>query len=247
MTESEALGYFFSTSGGSLTSGTSAQHADQWPDVSCTACHDPHAPGGLSYFDSGAKRYVAMSRSEELCGQCHGNLRFPDTDHLSYNIEQGTGGIGVPDQQTMPGVTCVDCHMYESGKDGSASAMAQGHTFHIDVREPDGGVTNSCAHCHTGNFVGGNPAQVIEQAKSSYAALDSTAAANVAAATSAMANVTDPALSAELHEAQYNLQYAESDESGGFHNHNYLMALLSDASAKALDLLNRQLSAAARR
>ncbi len=240
MSESEALGYFFSPSGGPFTSGTSTLHTAEWPDVSCTVCHDPHNPGGLSYFDSGYKRYVAMSSSEELCGQCHGNLRFPDTDHLSYNIEQGTGGIGVPDQQTMPGVTCVDCHMYDSRKDGSASAMAQGHTFHIDVREPDGSATNSCAHCHTGNIVGGNPAAVIADFKSSYAALDGIASANVAAATAGLGNVTDPALSAELHEAQYNLQYAESDESAGFHNHNYLMALLNDANNKALDLLKRQ-------
>ena len=238
MSESGALGYFFTTNGGQFTNGTSMAHADQWPDVSCTTCHAPHNPGGVSYFDSGTKRYTAMASAEELCGQCHGNLRFPDTDHLSYNIEQGTGGIGVPDQQTMPGVQCVDCHMYVSDKDGSASAMAHGHTFHIIVQEPDGSVTSSCAHCHAGNVAGGNPA-IIQDFKTSYALLDSTASTNVAAATTAVAGATDAGVAAELHEAQWNLQYAESDESGGFHNHQYLMALLTDANSKALDLLKR--------
>lgn len=239
MSESEALGYFFTTSGGRFTSAASSAHTDQWPDVSCPACHDPHHPGEPAYFDSGIKGYVPMASAEQLCGQCHGNLRFPDTDHLSYNIEQGTGGIGVSDQQTMPGVTCVDCHMYASDVDGSASAMAHGHTFAIAVREPDGSETSSCAHCHTGDVAGGDPA-IIQEYKSSYASLDSTASANVAAATTAMEGVTTAALVAELQEAQYNLQYAESDESGGFHNHKYLMALLSDANSKALDLLTKQ-------
>lgn len=236
MGESEALGYFFTTSGGLFTSSASPAHTDQWPDVSCAACHDPHNPGQPAYFDSGIKAYVLMASAEQLCGQCHGSLRFPDTDHLSYNIEQGTGGIGVADQQTMPGVTCVDCHMYVSDVDGSASAMAHGHSFAITVQEPDGSVTSSCTHCHTGDVAGGDPA-TIQEFKSSYASLDSTASANVAAATTAMEGVTTPTLVAELQEAQHNLQYAESDESGGFHNHNYLMALLSDANSKALDLL----------
>ena len=239
MSESEALGYFFTTSGDLFTSGTSVAHTDQWPDVSCTACHDPHQPGQLAYFDSGIKGYIPMASAEQLCGQCHGYLRFPDTDHLSYNIEQGTGGVGVPDQQTMPGVTCTDCHMYVSTVDGSASAMAHGHTFAVVVQESDGSQTWSCQHCHTGNVGGADPAATIQQFKASYASLDSAAEANVAAATSAMDTVTNPALLAELHEAQYNLQYAESDESGGVHNHNYLMALLSDANSKALDLLTK--------
>ncbi|MFQ5664973.1 MAG: hypothetical protein ACE5I7_00925 [Candidatus Binatia bacterium] len=44
-------------------------------------------------------------------------------------------------------------------------------------------------------------------------------------------------LQAKLAEAQFNLNYADSDESGGFHNHNYLMSLLNDANAKAQEIL----------
>jgi len=29
-----------------------------------------------------------MESPGELCGRCHGNLRFPNTDHLSYNTLQ---------------------------------------------------------------------------------------------------------------------------------------------------------------
>ena len=52
-----------------------------------------------------------------------------------------------------------------------------------------------------------------------------------------MQGVQDPALQSKLEEAQHNLTYAESDESGGYHNHNYLMSLLEDANNKALEIL----------
>ena len=45
-------------------------------------------------------------------------------------------------------------------------------------------------------------------------------------------------LQAKLDEAQHNLGYAESDESGGFHNYNYLMTLLTDANDRALEVLS---------
>lgn len=238
MSEDAALGYFFTTSGSRFFNGTSVDHTEQWPDVSCTACHDPHAPGEVSYFNSETKLYERMAGGEELCGQCHGSLRFPDTDHLSYDILQGTGGIGIPPEQTMPGVTCVNCHMFVSDTDGSASAMAHGHSFAITVKEPGGGETVSCLHCHSG-FIAATYKTIIDTSRSNFASLDQTARANVEAATAAMAGVTDSASLAMLAEAQHNLEYAESDESGGFHNHRYLMHLLEDANAKALTLLGR--------
>ena len=45
-------------------------------------------------------------------------------------------------------------------------------------------------------------------------------------------------LQAKLDEAQHNLGYAESDESGSFHNYNYLMTLLTDANDRALEVLS---------
>ena len=56
--------------------------------------------------------------------------------------------------------------------------------------------------------------------------------------TAALAGVSDAVLQADRKEAQFNLALAESDESGGVHNHNYLMALLNDANDKALEILS---------
>jgi hypothetical protein len=51
-----------------------------------------------------------------------------------------------------------------------------------------------------------------------------------------MDGVTNATVVATFDEAQRNLTYAESDESHGFHNHSYVMALLNDADAKARSL-----------
>jgi formate-dependent nitrite reductase cytochrome c552 subunit len=235
MREDQALGYFFTSLGGVFGGGTTAQHTDEWPDVACTTCHDQHHPDRLSFFDSQVAGYRVMSTPAELCGQCHGSLRFPGTDHLSFDLLQGTGGVGVPDQQTMSGVSCVDCHMVQ-GEDETTASMQHGHSFKVIVAEEDGGETNSCSPCHAG--MQGTVAQkVITSFQSSFAALDEIASANVEAAAAAMEGVTDPDLLALLEEAQHNLEYAGSDESGGFHNHRYLMALLTDANERALELL----------
>jgi len=233
MTEEAALGYFFSTSGGAFTGGTSILHEDEWPNVACAACHDPHNPDGPSYFNSETKQYEPIVDTPQLCGRCHGTLRFPDTDHLSYNVRAGTGGIGVADRQLMPSVTsCVDCHMYVSDVDGSNSSMTHGHNFAVSVEE-ESGTTTSCDHCHAAMDV---PAK-IEEFQTSYADLDAVAAANVELAVAALEGATDPVLLAKLDEAQHNLAFAEGDESGGFHNHSYLMALLNDANDRALEIL----------
>ena len=56
-------------------------------------------------------------------------------------------------------------------------------------------------------------------------------------ATKAMEGNTNQDLQGKLTEALFNQSYAESDESGGFHNHTYLMALLNDALQKAQEVL----------
>jgi formate-dependent nitrite reductase cytochrome c552 subunit len=78
----------------------------------------------------------------------------------------------------------------------------------------------------------------ITEWKSEFQALEATARKNVAAAAQAMNGTKDEALQAKLKEAQHNLEYAASDESGGFHNHKYLMALLTDANSKAQEILS---------
>lgn len=217
MTEVQALSYFFTTPNGVFDSNTTVAHTTEWSHVACIACHDPHHPNdALSIFNSITRRREPMPNSEVLCGQCHGNLRFPDTDHLTYNIEQGTGGIGVPNQVTMPGVQCIDCHMHVAGD------VYHGHRWeHL----------NGCQKCHV---ITADVAQAkIARWKLDFAILDVETTNNVNAAAAAMNGVQNASLQAKLDEAQKNLDYAHGDESGGFHNHKYLMALLNDANDKA--------------
>ncbi len=232
ISETEALSRFFSTTSGTFTGSTAPTDSDHWPDVSCNACHNPHQPDGFSLFDSKTADYVEMAGSQELCGQCHGNLRFPDTDHLSYNIEAGTGGIGVDDALTMSGVQCVNCHMHAEDVDGSNSSMYGGHTWSIFVKEEDRSESASCTSCHSAMDAAAAEAQIdswIEE----FAALDSVAQQKVAAADEKMVGNSDPTDLQYIGEAHHNLEFAESDESGGFHNHKYSMALLNDAIEKA--------------
>ncbi len=237
MSESQAMAYFFTTGAdGKFSPDTAVSHASEWPNVSCTACHDPHNPKTPSFFNSATKQYQPMQSSNELCGQCHGNLRFPSTDHLSYNINAGTGGMGVPDQQMTPNVACTDCHMYVSNVDGSNSVKLSGHTWAITVQEADGQVTTSCTHCHS-DWDTTKSESNISQLKSEFQALDTEVHIIADQASTAMEGVNNPNLQNKLKEAQFNLSYADSDESGGFHNHTYLMALLTDASQKAQEIL----------
>ena len=234
MSEGQALGYFFTTNNNGLFTGTTTvTNATDWPHVDCAACHDPHDAGKFSYFNSATKQYQVFTNSAQLCGQCHGNLRFPDTDHLSYNLLAGTGGIGVSNQQLMGGVTCTDCHMYRSDVDGSNSKMFGGHTWAITVGETGGSNTMSCLVCHTGADETAANA-IVNLFQRQFQAHDATAEASVARAAPHMQAVQNTNLLAAFFEAQHNLAYAESDESGGFHNFTYLMSLLDDANAQAL-------------
>jgi formate-dependent nitrite reductase cytochrome c552 subunit len=236
MNEAQALAYFFTSTNGNFTADTAVAHATEWPNVSCTACHDPHNPGTPAYFNSATKQYEPMKSTNELCGQCHGNLRFPNTDHLSYNINAGTGGIGVPDQQMTPNVACTDCHMFNSGVDGSNSTMFGGHTWAISVKEANGQFTTSCTKCHS-DWDTTKSQETIDKLKADFQTLDAKVQIIVDKATKAMDGVTTPDLQAKLKEAQSNLSYAESDESGGFHNNTYLMALLNDSQQRAQEIL----------
>ncbi|NOY09440.1 MAG: ammonia-forming cytochrome c nitrite reductase subunit c552 [Spirochaetes bacterium] len=236
MSETQALNYFFTTTGGKFTKDTTVAHTSKWPNVTCISCHDPHSPGKPAYFNSSTGNYEPVKNDSELCGQCHGSLRFPDTDHLSYNLESGTGGIGIPDQQTMPGISCTDCHMYTSDEDGSNSSMYHGHTWSIFVKEAGGKSTVSCTKCHS-NINAAKARETISTWKSEFLALDAKAQTSVAKAAEAMKAVNNVNLQNKLKEAQHNLTFAESDESSGTHNHKYKMALVKDANSKALEII----------
>ena len=281
MSEAQALDYFFTTTDGKFTADTATKHTDEWPDVDCVACHNQHDPKKLAYFDSSTRKHVPMKNAEELCGQCHGNLRFPDTDHLSYNILQGTGvdgspAPGVPDIAPSMGATCTDCHMAVDsttwpGEHHFNQYMTHGHTWKVivnggdkshhpenhpgwtgwsmgalagDMADHGDGAGNgdaphmaSCTNCHKSMDAAKARAD-IEKYQNEFQTLDTTAQTNVSKATAAMVGVNDSTLQAKLDEAVANLAYADSDESGGFHNHDYLMALLNDANSKALEVLS---------
>ena len=72
--------------------------------------------------------------------------------------------------------------------------------------------------------------------QSEFQTLHVAVQANVTRAAVLLQGSQDSNRLAALAEAQHNLSYAESDESGGFHNHYYLMALLNDANSRVLSL-----------
>lgn len=270
MNEAEALDYFFTTTDGKFSANTTIKNEAEWPNVNCVACHDPHTKE-LAYYNSATKKHDPMSSPEELCGQCHGTLRFPDTDHLSYDIMQGTGGIGVADQKTMDGATCVDCHMAQDrttwpGEHHFNQYMTHGHTFQIIVNGGDkshhpenhpgwtgwsmgaiaGDMTDygagpgngdaphmaSCTACHS--YMDADVSQAtIEAMQDEFAELDATANEKVDAAVTYLSGSSDSTKIHMLEEAQFNLAFAEGDESGGVHNHKYTVSLLNDAIEKS--------------
>lgn len=235
ISESEALNMFFTTTDGKFTSETTVQNTSDWPEVGCNVCHNPHKPEDISLYNSTTKQYESMSSAQELCGQCHGNLRFPDTDHLSYNIESGTGGMGVADQITMPNVKCVNCHM-AGGEEDTRAAMFAGHSWSVFVSEEDGSTTASCTSCHSDMDADASMTK-IEELQTEFANLDSVANEKVAEAESIVSGSTDSTLIKKYEEAEFNLLYAEGDESGGVHNHKYTVLLLNDAIDKATEII----------
>lgn len=236
MTEVQALDYFFSTEGGVFTANTTSLNGDQWPDVSCISCHNPHEPNLVSYFNSSTKEYEVMDSSGQLCGQCHGNLRFPGTDHLSYNIEKGVGAVGVTYKETMPNITCTDCHM-AAGPEDTKADMYHGHSWSVFVTEDDGSETVACQNCHANMDAAASRTQ-IQAYKDEAAASLNTAEQEMNIADSLLNISGDAELLAQLDSAKTNLFLVEGDESGGFHNHKYQMDLLADVLQKLDNIIS---------
>lgn len=235
ITETEALTKFFTTTDGKFTESTTVQNTEDWPEVACITCHNPHKPEDISLFDSPTGTFLTFASSQELCGQCHGNLRFPDTDHLSYNIESGTGGIGVSDKITMTGVKCVDCHMI-GGEEETLASMYSGHTWSVIVEEEDGSKTAACTKCHSSRDAA-KAIMKIDELKNNFTQLDSIANEKLARAEEIILGSSDSIIIKKFNEAQFNLLFAEGDESGGVHNFEYTNALLKDAIDKATEIL----------
>jgi hypothetical protein len=119
--------------------------------------------------------------------------------------------------------------MYNTGIDGSTSAMYKGHTWKVFVKESDGSTDASCTKCHS-TMTADSAMALVAKWKNNFQALDSVAEAKVTTAANLLKTNAD---STNYAEAQYNMTYAESDESGGIHNHLYSVALLNDAISKA--------------
>ncbi|NOY58830.1 MAG: ammonia-forming cytochrome c nitrite reductase subunit c552 [Calditrichaeota bacterium] len=236
MTETEALAHFFTTENGNFSESTVSANQDQWPDVSCIACHNPHDPEAHSYFNSATGKYEVFDNTAELCGQCHGSLRFPDTDHRSYNIEKGVGAVGVTFVETMEGITCTDCHM-SSGEEDTKASMYHGHTWAVFVDEEDGSQTAACTSCHEGMNAAASEGIIKSFQSKTQASLDS-AETVFALADSVMQGNADETLKSKLDEAEANLFLVQSDESGGFHNQHFQMALLEDVIQKSNEILS---------
>ena len=236
ITEAQVLGKFFSTTNGTFTASTVTQDTLKWNEMGCNNCHNPHQPGALAYFNSTTKSYQLMASSDELCGQCHGTLRFANTDHKSFDLLTGTGGVGVSNMQMMPGVKCVDCHMYNNGVDGTNSTMFKGHTWQVFVKEDDGTTTSACSNCHV-DMSATVAMQMVDDWQSEFLKMDSIAEANVQAAAIKLQGSSDTTKLKYLDEAQTNMTLAENDESGGVHNNIYSKALLQDAIDKANSIL----------
>jgi hypothetical protein len=122
--------------------------------------------------------------------------------------------------------------MGKSETDGTNSLMFKGHRWTPLVDEPDGSMFASCTKCHSGMSADSAIAQITKW-QSEFQTLDSAADAMVSKADS-IANAKNDSTKMQLvAEARHNLDMAELDESGGFHNHLYSVALLRDAIARA--------------
>ncbi|NHZ87406.1 MAG: hypothetical protein GWP19_16310, partial [Planctomycetia bacterium] len=118
--------------------------------------------------------------------------------------------MGIDDLQTMPGIQCVDCHMHVGDADGTNAAMFGGHLWSTFIQEEGGSESSSCSSISCHPSLDADAAHLIVQGwQTEYADLVSTATQKVDDAVSA-GNI-DPT---KLEEAQFNLAFAEGDESG---------------------------------
>jgi hypothetical protein len=90
MTETQVLGHYFTTTNTMFTDSTHATDTTNWPHVACVSCHN--VPGNhpsslpiFGVFNSMTKQYDSVSTQSQVCGNCHGTLRFADTDHRVYD------------------------------------------------------------------------------------------------------------------------------------------------------------------
>ena len=127
------------------TYGSDPIAAADWHGIGCADCHDPH---------SDEYEYQLRTTVEEACTVCHTNEHDEaeagaEPHHTQMESYSGMQGIGVTGQKGMAGVTCVDCHMWQSPEVSHGYYMDMGidgehresHDFEPKVE--------ACADCHS--------------------------------------------------------------------------------------------------
>ena len=117
----------------------------KWHGIGCGDCHDSHA----NEYDHQLKTTV-----EEACTACHTNeMTEPSPgEEPHHSQKEGFGGylgIGVEGSKGMAGVTCVDCHMWETpelehGYYLTDAIGVERHEAHSYEPSPQ-----ACADCHS--------------------------------------------------------------------------------------------------
>ena len=125
---------------------------EEWHGIGCADCHDPH---------SDEFEYQLRTEVEDACTICHtSEATEPNPGHAPHHVQKeafaGVLGIGVSGQKGMAGVTCVDCHMWESPEISHGyyldNAIVGEHKESHDF-EPK---AEACADCHS-DLVGRMP------------------------------------------------------------------------------------------
>ena len=197
-------------------------------ELACATCHDPH---------SDANPYQLRVPASEICGKCHnseGAIPGEVPHHPQSEVRNNTAGYGISRTglDYMQDVVCADCHM------GNNLAGLPNHTF---VPNPA-----SCVVCHSGDLFPNVTAaqEFIDQVKADTNGMINRVTPLVDEALALLAqmagNRTTQNLSNWQHEydiASFNLESIVSDKSAGNHNPNLAEALLTDAEARASEII----------
>jgi predicted CXXCH cytochrome family protein len=200
---------------------------DEWRGITCADCHDVHT--------ATANEHQLRWSQEEICGSCHTSdgATSPDKPHQPQ-IEMREGHdaseTGAPFMGT---VTCVDCHMYQSGHDWEP--VFQGHSF-----EP---TPQACWSCHQ---TGGIPPELTnttsqteiddwqDDVEDLLLELEPKLTDAEYEITKASGNGTASAYTLKIAQdlfdnASFNYHFVEEDRSHGVHNYYYAMEILEAA------------------
>lgn len=203
--------------------------------VVCANCHvEYYFKGDGKYltfpWDKGTKVDEILSYYEESNFK---DWAYPETDtpmlkaqHPEY--EFFTAGS----THYNAGVSCADCHM-PYVRDGAAKYSS--HDVHSPLLNPE----QSCGQCHTDTeYVVGRVETIQEQVATTKIATEDAIVDAITAIKAAVASgKADPALldqARKLHrEAQFMWDIVSAENSTGFHNPEYALKTLSEASDRA--------------